>query len=293
MDSSLVFYTTVTDIQEQLMKETPASVPDPTTEEYTNFVGYLQNQLIPDVSDYINEYTHRFFAPKRMTESMYNRNLFKLNCFEDYGYWLNWGEYRLYLLFDLLEVVTYTSTATVITSTEYRIVGTPGYAFDLDWDSNDLDLDTDAFNNSQDILGWFGYHEDWDNAFATVESITLADATTTSITVASDARDSYKFPQYVRCEDELMLVTAVAATELTVQRGVRGTTGVAHAAKDLKTFNIDGGLHIAATRMCSWLYNNRVSQGNVVQISDSTVVLDQLPTMVKDNLDRLVKRAAV
>jgi hypothetical protein len=287
-----VFYTSVNDIQEQLMKETPDSVPNPTSVEYTNFVSYLKNQLIPQVSRYLENYTHRFFVPLYETRNFFNRNLSSKNSLEHYGYWLDFLNYRLHLDHDLLEVATYTSLGTAITSTEYRIVGTPGYAIDLDYDSNDLDFSNDTFSSSQDVLGWWGYYTDWSNAFTTVESISV-DNSATSITVATDARDNYKFPQYVKCEDELMLVTAVAATELTVERGVRGTTAVAHAAKDLQTFTVDDNLHIAATRMCSWLYQNRTAQGNVVTITNISVILDQLPTFVKDSLDRLTKGQGV
>jgi len=286
-----VFYTTVIDIQEQLMKETPDSVPNPTSVEYLNFVAYLKNQLIPNVSGYIDNYTHRFFVPEYVTRNMYNRLLLKSDSLEQNSYWLDPTNYRLYLEADLLVLATYTSSGNVVTSTEYRSVGIPSYALDLDNDSNTIDFDTSLFGDSQDILGWWGYHVDWTNAFTAVESITVDDSAT-SITVT--ASNLYKFPQYVRCEDELMLITALADdTTLTVTRGVRGTTAAAHAAKSLQTFAPDDSLHIAATRMCSWLYNNRVSQGNVVQISDSAVVLDQLPTMVKDNLDRLIKLAGV
>jgi hypothetical protein len=285
-----VYYTSVNDVQEQLMKETPSSVPDATTDEYVNFKNYLFNQLIPNISAYVDNYTHRFFVPLYENRSFYNRNILDDEALDTYGYWWDWFNYRLFLDLDLLEIITFTSTGTALSSAESRGVGTPFYAVDLDWDSNDIDFDTGAFNNSQDILGWWGYHTDWSNAFKTVENITLADDTTTSITVASNANDNYKFPQYVRCEDELMLVTAIAdATTLTVERGVRGTTAAAHTTKPLQTFIIENSLHIAVTRMVSWLYMNRVAQGNVVQISDSAVVLDLMPTVVKDNLDRLRK----
>ncbi len=286
-----VFYTSVNAVQEQLMKETLADVPDPTTEEYLNFVAYLRNQLIPDVSKYIENYTHRFFVPELATDQYFNRILLSDDSLEKAGYWYDNSQPRLYIDRDLLELTTFTSSDTEITSTEYRTVGTPAYALDLDSDSDDIDFDTESFSDSQDILGWWGYHTDWDSAFTTIETITIDDSAT-SITVVNSAL--YKFPQYVRCEDEIMLITALAsATALTVKRAQRGTTILAHDAKALSTYAVDDSLQIAATRMISWLYMNRVSQGNVIQISDNAVILDQLPTMVKNTLDRLIKRAGV
>jgi hypothetical protein len=287
----MLYYTTIDDVQEQLMKETPENVPDPTTEEYTNFINYLTNQLIPDTSKYINNVTHRFFIPLKETRNYYNRVLYKKDALDSYGYWLKWNasDFRLFVDLDLLEIITFTSTSTAITSTEYRITP-PATFIDLDSDSNDFDFDRGSFNNAQIIAGWWGYHTDWVNAFTTVENVTIADANTTTITVTSTADDKYKRLQYLRCEDELMLITAIpSTTSLTVTRGVRGTTAAAHSAKPLQTFQIDSALHVAATRLVSWLYMNRVNQGNVVQITDNTVVLDTMPTMVKDNLNRLEK----
>ena len=284
-----VFYISINAVQEQLMKETPDSVPDPTTEEYSNFVAYLQNQLIPDISKYIENYTHRFFVPELATDQLFNRTLLSDDSLEKGGYWYDASQHRLYLKRDLLELTTFTSSGTEITSTEYRTVGIPVYALDLDTDSDDIDFDTESFSDSQDILGWWGYHTDWADAFTTIENITIDDSAT-ALTVVTDANDKYQFPQYVRCEDEIMLITAIAsATSLTVKRAQRGTTIAAHDAKALSTYAVDDSVQIAATRMISWLYMNRTSQGNVVQVSDNTVVLDQVLTMVKDTLDRLTK----
>lgn len=62
------------------------------------------------------------------------------------------------------------------------------------------------------------------------ETITLADGVATTVTV-SDAR-IYQVDELLRCENEVMLITAIAsATTLTVTRGYGGTTGAAHAAK--------------------------------------------------------------
>jgi hypothetical protein len=272
------------------MKETPESVPDATTTEYTNFYNYLKNQLIPQVSRYIDNYTSRFFIPEYTTENYYNRNLLDCYSLENYGYYFDRSNYRLYTGKDLLEIITFSSSGTALSSAETRIVGTPGYAIDIDRDS-DFEIDTDTFSKAQAVTGWFGYNIDWSNAFDTIETITITDSAT-SITVADST--IYKRLQYVRCEDELMLITAIPdATTLTVNRGIRGTTSAAHTSKDLKVYIIDESLHIAATRMCSWLYMNRVHQGNVVQITNTSVVLDRMPTMVKDNLDRLEKRGAV
>lgn len=74
-------------------------------------------------------------------------------------------------------------------------------------------------------------HEWIETALATrSETITLADGVATTLTVA-DAR-IYQVDELIRCENEVMLITAIAsATTLTVTRGYGGTTGAAHSAK--------------------------------------------------------------
>lgn len=62
------------------------------------------------------------------------------------------------------------------------------------------------------------------------DTVTIADGTTTTVTVPK-ARQ-YQINNLVRCENEVMRVTAIpSATTLTVTRGYAGTTGVAHSAK--------------------------------------------------------------
>ena len=66
------------------------------------------------------------------------------------------------------------------------------------------------------------------------ETITLADGVGTALTVA-DAYQ-YQVDTVLACEAERMLVTAIAnATTLTITRGYAGTTGAAHAAKQMMT----------------------------------------------------------
>lgn len=62
------------------------------------------------------------------------------------------------------------------------------------------------------------------------ETITLADAVGTTVTVANSK--AYRVGDLLKCESEVMRVTALAsATTLTVTRAYAGTTGAAHAAK--------------------------------------------------------------
>lgn len=64
------------------------------------------------------------------------------------------------------------------------------------------------------------------------ETVTIAGAGTNPITVANAY--IYQVNEVIRCEDELIRITAIAsATTLTVTRGYAGTTAAAHTAKML------------------------------------------------------------
>lgn len=92
------------------------------------------------------------------------------------------------------------------------------------------------------------------------ETITLADGTTTSVTVADSA--IYQVNGLVRVENEVMRITALAdGTTLTVTRGYAGTTGAAHSAKtmyslgsaDPENSNAPAGIEDAASRLYNYV----------------------------------------
>jgi hypothetical protein len=109
----------------------------------------------------------------------------------------------------------------------------------------DLKDGLDFLNQEQDGIGLlkkigtngftFANHKyEWsETSLATRrETITLADGTATNLAVA----DAYQYQvnNLLKCEAEVMRVTAIAdATHLTVVRAYAGTTGAAHAAKTM------------------------------------------------------------
>ena len=81
------------------------------------------------------------------------------------------------------------------------------------------------------IDGTFGYHRNPDAMFLDTGKEVQDDplsSSSTSLTVNSSGGSSFEILQYLRLEDEYVLVTAINADVLTVERGVNGTTAVAH-----------------------------------------------------------------
>jgi hypothetical protein len=152
---------------------------------------------------------------------------------------------------DLLEIDTLTTGGTDLTSvasSEYDLL--TGDAYDL-YPKSRLLIHTDSgttldigprYEQSNAVTGWWGYHEDWDNAFLssldTVQDAPLS-AAATSLTVAdADAADEngvtprFQVGQLLRIEDELLYVSAINTTTnvLTVARGQSGSTAASHVA---------------------------------------------------------------
>jgi len=81
--------------------------------------------------------------------------------------------------------------------------------------------------NAVTVNGIWGYHAYYPVAWALASTLSGAiNASTTTVAVTSST--PYSAGQIVRCNDELMLVTAVATNSLTVIRAWNGSTAAAH-----------------------------------------------------------------
>lgn len=120
------------------------------------------------------------------------------------------------------------------------------------------------------ITGTWGYHHDYANAWKSVDTITEAlDASETGITVgdadASDWRfigDRYSYGTLIRVDDEMMLVLDMNAStnELTVQRGVNGSTAATHLANAaVEVFEVEDTIRRVTARQAALLYARRGS----------------------------------
>lgn len=276
--------TTREDVQEQLEKASPSSTLSP------DFIAYIDS-TIHSASAIIANYCERDFVAFKQSLVIYQNDSEWVKIWETYR-----GALICSLLSipdaDILEVDSITLDGTAIASSAYRL--SPNNVFP----SSRLVFDTDAvslstsndFDSNLTIIGTFGTHHDPVQMYSEIEdSITIADTTTTAITVADASL--YRTWQYIKLGDELMQITARDEdTEvLTVKRGVNGTTASAHSSVSVYVFNVIDDIRMACTRLVAWAYNNRNDLGTQLQLPDGSVVKNQVPAFVRETLNRHTK----
>lgn len=147
----------------------------------------------------------------------------------------------------------------------------------IDFQLSAISLAVTSASQRITVEGFWGYHTDPSQLyFATVDtSITIATASATSITVAKIT--AYETWQYIRMEDEIMLITARAdTTKLTVERGVNGTTAIAHTSKPITIIKPPRDIQSLAVYFAALAYENR-----------NTLVADiELPDRYQKIIDR-------
>jgi hypothetical protein len=153
------------------------------------------------------------------------------------------------------------------------------------------------------ISALLGYHGDWTRAFvATGDTLsTTLNAAATTLTVTdidtSDERGllRYEVGHLLRLDDELIYVKAIAngTNEMTLTRGVCGTTAASHASgTSLRVFRAMPLLENAATRIALWLYQHRDTATGSVQFLDTGVTLsDRTISDTLRGLDPLIRKA--
>jgi hypothetical protein len=108
------------------------------------------------------------------------------------------------------------------------------------------------------VQGFWGYHTDPAQLYVSTAdtSVTVADTTTDEITVA--AISAYETWQYIRIEDEIMLITArTSPSTLTVERGVNGTTAAIHTSQPITIIKPPRDIQSLAVYFAALAYENR------------------------------------
>lgn len=141
------------------------------------------------------------------------------------------------------------------------------------------------------ITGTWGYNTNparmWQQT-TTLNGALNSSATTVTVTSAS----GLDVLQYIKVDDEMMQITAIAGAVLTVVRGVNGTTAAAH----LTLAPVYGYQYVLAVREAAeeyafYLYENRDKLGeDRVQILDGSILISE-PSLknVKTTLLRFVR----
>ncbi len=191
--------------------------------QYMGVVGTTDDVLlltfIRTASDWIHKVARRHFVPR--IETRYFDNLRDTD-----------GE-NLILDADLLSITTVTNgDAVAVASNERTTIPknvTPYYAIRLLASSSKTWAYNSTTNDPEDavsVLGVWGYHEDYANAW---ETLTTSNASmtnaATSITLLANAGNA---GEIWKIESELVYVSSIANTTATVVRAVNGSAAVAH-----------------------------------------------------------------
>jgi hypothetical protein len=135
---------------------------------------------------------------------------------------------------DLLEVLTLTNgDSTVLTTADYYVSPSRSYP---KWDLVINDVSTLSWQGSAagknelaiSVLGLWGYRENYAIAWALGANLAAAITTTTETSISGPSSTAYASGNIVRCDNELMLVTAAGASTITVVRGWNGSTAATH-----------------------------------------------------------------
>jgi hypothetical protein len=278
-------YTTPDAVNRQLVKANPGVTPSPAQSEYNDYFALI-TEYCQECSEYISQQVETAFVPYKDTLEWY---------FRDMRWQDNFWRWKLNMRADLLVVNTIIWNDVELSATQYRTLPTNEFPYNAIWfdpTTVNLMINTFDFNAKVEVSGTWGYHVNPTQMYTTVDaSVTLATDSVTSITVA--ASSAYELLQYVRCESELMQVTArSSSTALTVTRGLNGTTAAVHTAQPLQKYNVVPDVKLMATRMVAWAYQYRNDAAVRIQIQDGSLELNQLPDVVKSTIDRYQQRAS-
>ncbi len=271
--------TTVEAVGRQLSKANPSAALTPQQAQYDDFYDYMSD-IVPQVSDYITGECDRSFVPYKEDKTLYFNDLEREGQYDP-------RRRFLWLPDDLLVVSSVAWDGVALSATDYRLTTSDiASAWAITFNPSASLAWSTEFNDGIVISGIWGYHDNLTTMWTTVSSsITLADASTTTITVA--ASSAYEIWQFLRCESEYMqVIDKPSSTTLTVTRGVNGTTAAAHAAQPLQTHMPVKDIRMAATRMAAFMWEKRTDVGGTVQIGDASFRLDEMPPAVKEAIKR-------
>lgn len=205
---------------------------------------------IEDASRALDGATHRHFYPKIATRYYdWQEQL----CLE-----VDDGE-------DLLSITTLTTDNgdTTLTSDQYFLMCGESYNIQP-YTRIKLNLDANVqfeFSNTPQqanaITGVWGYHDDYSNAYTdsgdTVQNSTQISASGTTLTVTSG--NNFERGQTLKIESEWLYVSAITSNNLTIQRGLNGSTAAAHVnGTAISIYEPMRDVQRVTLRFATWLY---------------------------------------
>jgi len=256
------------------------SVPTEGQAQFNDYFAFM-DEFLPTISEEVAQLCGGLtFIPYLDTKEWITTDLIESSFFIGVS-----GGSRLYFQDFLLELDEFLFFGETLTEFDFDDQ-TGNYILQprRDFPYSKIDVRLNAINltitsNPQRITvnGFWGYHTDPSQLYvATADTtITIANTTTTSVTVA--AITAYETWQYIRIEDEIMLISArTAPSTLTVERGANGTTAAAHAAKPITIVKPPRDIQSLVVYFAAQAYENR----------NTLVKLDDLPPRYQKIIDR-------
>ncbi len=266
-------YTTVQQVLEQTGKATTATIST-SSDDYA-----LIYDLCKRVSAYIELRTGRYFIPYKGTNLYYFRDIAENGLFER-----NRFRATLHLDSDLLVTSEIQWDGSAVSATYYRERGAlanslPFQMIDFDMSGGGLAW-TNDFADYISVNGVWGYHTNVNQLFTSSGQSATINSSATSLTV-TDA-SAFDVLSYIRMENELMQVTArnTSTQVLTVLRGVNGYTASAHTSASVEFCTPMPEINLCATRIASYMYENRNGLGGIIQFADGTSVVQGIEDLI-------------
>lgn len=244
----------------------PQVVKDPATGQYVDFWDYVSDQ-IRAVSDEIMQICNRSFVPYVASLDWRYRDAIYIDG-------------SLWLKEDLLLPTAFEIGGVTVDPANY--IGLPSHALPymaLAYDTTGLSGLSTALGAGYLLTGTWGYVENLTQAWTTVITSYSMTEGDTVLPVPTVGANAFETLQYLRCESEMMQVVSRNPTdnEITVLRGVNGSTAIAHSAKALQKFIVTPAIAQAATAWAAYRYQRRTDVGQTVQLPDGSVVIANGP----------------
>lgn len=195
-------------------------------------------------------------------------------------------EYRLYMKDDLLSISAVTWVTTALTSSQYSLYDGEDFpnGFAL-FDPDAITEYPDDFGERVTITGTWGYHRDPDNMFKDSGTTVTGAETDSDTTIAVVSAANIEVYSYIKIGSEYLLVTGISGTDLTVERGARGTTAAAMSGSEI-VYNYQQTPEVAqaARRLVVVLFQNRAELGDLIVLGDGVYKVNT--EQIKLNLRR-------
>jgi hypothetical protein len=200
--------------------------------------------------------------------------------------WMSFGA-------DLLSCTSLTVDGTVIPSTEYYLKPSNAKAYqwiELKKGSGYYFEWTDTDQESVSIAGIWGWHDNYAEAYEasgqTVQNATQISASGTTLTVTSAT--NFSVMQTIKVEDELMLITAISTVNLTVTRGLNGTTAAAHLnGVAISIYRPPLDIEHACVRLSTWYYRQREAPFDRTAQGELGMIV--IPVSIPTDVDAMLK----